>query len=129
MPDRKPDPKDDKPVELKNPATAAHAKDAEPKPMTADSPVPAVLTYGVDAAKKPAPKAKAEKPKAEEPAPPPEPKPCPRTITELLADRTFDPEGLVRSALARISVASGGDQSPPLDLVNEDGTPVRPASV
>ncbi len=62
--------------------------------------------------------------KKPEPAPPPAPR---RTIEALLADKDFDPSGLVRTRLAERSAQGGAGQLAPADLVDDAGNPIPEA--
>lgn len=117
------------PAEMTNPATHAHMADDDKPPTTpnafGDRAAPVKTPAKADAApaeptETPSPKARASK--ADEP--PADPVAPRRTIEDLLADPTFDPDGKVRSRLAAISSRDGLGQFPPADLVDEHGQPV-----
>jgi len=100
------------PFEFKNPFTSSD-EDDKPEPKAKSAP---------DAPEKPAAKAPASKKSDDaDNEPPAAPR---RTIEELLADPTFDPDGRYRSKLAEISSREGMGKYPPADMLDDHGQPV-----
>ncbi len=106
-------------VEPKNPATASHRGGMHEMDAEATESKLVAMDDAKDEKPKPAPKAKAD------PKPEPEPAPPQQRIEDLLKDKTFDPEGTVRSQLAALSVH--GEEFAPADLVAQASPPLARA--